>query len=73
MPRMMPTTADPMQQKIFLLMPVIFTFMFLNVPSGLVVYWLVSNLLTIGQQYLTNRITGGPAAPRTPSVALGKG
>jgi YidC/Oxa1 family membrane protein insertase len=71
--RMMPTTADPMQQKIFLLMPVIFTFMFLNVPSGLVVYWLVSNLLTIGQQYLTNRITSGPGAPRVTSVALGKG
>jgi YidC/Oxa1 family membrane protein insertase len=71
--RMMPTTADPMQQKIFLLMPVIFTFMFLNVPSGLVVYWLVSNLLTIGQQYLTNRITSGPGAPKVTSVALGKG
>ena len=58
--RMMPTTADPMQQKIFLLMPVIFTFMFLQAPSGLVVYWLVSNLLAIGQQYLTNRMIGAP-------------
>jgi YidC/Oxa1 family membrane protein insertase len=57
--RMMPTTADPMQAKIFMFMPVIFTLMFLSVPSGLVVYWLVSNLLTIGQQYITNRIIGG--------------
>ena len=38
--RMMPSTADPTQQKIFMLMPVIFTFMFLTVPSGLVIYWL---------------------------------
>jgi YidC/Oxa1 family membrane protein insertase len=45
--RMMPTTADPTQQKIFMVMPVVFTLMFLNVPSGLVVYWLVSNLLTM--------------------------
>jgi YidC/Oxa1 family membrane protein insertase len=60
--KMMPTTADPMQQKIFLLMPVIFTFMFLTMPSGLVIYWLVSNILTIGQQYLTNYIIGTPRA-----------
>jgi YidC/Oxa1 family membrane protein insertase len=69
--RMMPTTADPMQQKIFLLMPVIFTVMFLNMPSGLVIYWLVSNLLTIGQQYLTNRIIGN-AVPKA-AVAARKG
>jgi YidC/Oxa1 family membrane protein insertase len=68
--RMMPTTADPTQQKIFMVMPVIFTVMFLNVPSGLVVYWLVSNLLTIGQQYMTNRIisTRGGSSP-APRVA----
>lgn len=70
--RMMPTTADPMQQKIFLLMPVIFTVMFLNMPSGLVVYWLVSNLLTIGQQYLTNRIIGNAAPPKV-AMATRKG
>jgi YidC/Oxa1 family membrane protein insertase len=62
--RMMPSTTDPTQQKIFMLMPVIFTVMFLNVPSGLVIYWLVSNLLTIGQQYITNRMTGGPVVAR---------
>ena len=71
--RMMPTTADPVQQKIFLLMPVIFTFMFLTVPSGLVVYWLVSNLMTIGQQYMTNRIMANAAAPRPAAGALRKG
>jgi len=58
--KMMPTTGDPMQQKIMMFLPVIFTWMFLSMPSGLVIYWMVSNLLTIGQQYLTNRIIGGP-------------
>lgn len=56
--RMMPSTADPVQQKMFLFMPLIFTFSFLWAPSGLVLYWLSSNLLAIGQQYLTNRLTG---------------
>ena len=62
--KMMPSTADPVQQKMFLLMPVIFTTMFLAAPSGLVVYWLVSNLLAIGQQYTTNRMIGAPAPRR---------
>jgi len=53
--RMMPSQMDPNQQRIMMLMPLIFMFMFLNFPSGLVVYWLVNNLLTIGQQYLINR------------------
>ena len=59
--KMMPTNADPLQQKIFLLLPVVFTVMFLSMPSGLVIYWLTSNLLTVGQQYVTNRIVAGPA------------
>jgi YidC/Oxa1 family membrane protein insertase len=58
--RMMPTTADPIQQKMFLLMPVIFTVSFLWAPAGLVVYWFSSNLLAIGQQYLTNRMIAAP-------------
>jgi len=53
--KMMPSQMDPNQQRIMMMMPVIFTFMFLNFPSGLVIYWLVNNLLTIGQQYLINR------------------
>jgi YidC/Oxa1 family membrane protein insertase len=55
--KMTPTTADPMQAKIFMFMPVIFTFLFLNFPSGLVIYWLVNNLLTIAQQFYINRRT----------------
>jgi YidC/Oxa1 family membrane protein insertase len=53
--KMTPATADPMQAKIFMFMPVVFTFLFLNFPSGLVIYWLVNNLLTIAQQYYINR------------------
>jgi YidC/Oxa1 family membrane protein insertase len=49
------TTADPMQQRMMMLMPVVFTFMFINFPAGLTLYWLVNNLLTIGQQYIINR------------------
>jgi YidC/Oxa1 family membrane protein insertase len=50
-----------------LFMPIIFTFMFLNFPVGLVIYWLVNNLLTIAQQYvmLRNRIVATQSAGRT--------
>jgi YidC/Oxa1 family membrane protein insertase len=46
---------DPAQQKVMLLMPVVFTFMFWGFPTGLVIYWLVNNILSIGQQILYNR------------------
>ena len=59
--KMTPSTADPMQQKIFMILPVVFTVMFLTMPAGLVIYWLTSNVLTIGQQYLTNHLTKTPA------------
>ena len=58
--KMTPTTADPVQQKMMMAMPVVFTFMFLWAPSGLVLYWLVSNVWAIGQQHITNRIIGPP-------------
>ena len=53
--KMTPTNVDPTQAKIMLMMPVVFTFMFLNFPAGLVIYWMVNNLLTILQQYLIKR------------------
>jgi YidC/Oxa1 family membrane protein insertase len=53
--KMTPTTVDSQQQKIMQFLPIIFTFLFLNFPSGLVLYWLVSNLLSIVQQYYVNR------------------
>lgn len=58
--KMTPTVGDPRQAQIMLIMPVIFTFMFLEFPTGLVLYWLVNNCLSIGQQYLIDR----SAAPR---------
>ncbi len=58
--KMTPSTADPVQQKVFMFMPLIFSVMFLWAPSGLVLYWLMSNIMTIGQQYLTNHISGAP-------------
>ena len=70
---MMPTTADPMQRRIFMLMPVVFTVMFLWFPSGLVIYWLVSNLMAIGQQAVTNRIIGGPSPAAAPAKAKAGG
>ncbi len=48
--KMTPTMGDPMQAKIMLFMPVVFTFIFLNFPSGLVIYWLLNNIISIGQQ-----------------------
>ncbi|MBN1223317.1 MAG: membrane protein insertase YidC, partial [Candidatus Aminicenantes bacterium] len=53
--KMTPTSADPTQQRMMLIMPVIMTIFFMNFPSGLVLYWLTNNILQIGQQYLTNR------------------
>jgi YidC/Oxa1 family membrane protein insertase len=48
-------------------MPVMFTFMFLWAPSGLVIYWFVSNVWAIGQQYLTNYLIGPPKTARPPA------
>ena len=52
---MTPTAGDPNQRKMMMLMPLMFTFMFVSFPAGLTVYWLVNNLLTIVQQYWINR------------------
>ena len=55
------TGADPLQQKMMLFMPIMFTGMFIFMPSGLVIYWTASNIWTIGQQVLTNKLIGPPA------------
>ena len=52
---MTPAAGDPTQQRMMMIMPVVFTFMFINFPAGLVLYWLVNNLLTIAQQYVMLR------------------
>jgi YidC/Oxa1 family membrane protein insertase len=61
--KMTPATGDPTQQRIMLFMPLIFMTMFIWAPSGLVLYWTVSNLWAIGQQVITNRMIG-PAPQR---------
>jgi YidC/Oxa1 family membrane protein insertase len=78
--RITPSTADPAQQRIMMLMPVIFSVMFLTAPSGLVIYWFVSNLWAIGQQYFTNWLLGPmpvhavrpPAERRLKNAGAGK-
>jgi YidC/Oxa1 family membrane protein insertase len=51
----MPSTGDPSQRKMFLIMPLFFGFLFKDFPSGLVLYWLVQNILTIAQQMIMNK------------------
>jgi YidC/Oxa1 family membrane protein insertase len=53
--KMTPVAGDPRQAKMMLIMPFVFTFMFLNLPSGLVLYWTVSNMLQILQQWYMDR------------------
>ena len=59
---MSPSVGDPRQAQIMMIMPVVFTFMFLEFPTGLVLYWLVNNVLSIGQQYMIDRSMPGPGA-----------
>jgi membrane protein insertase Oxa1/YidC/SpoIIIJ len=55
-----PSAADPAQQRMMMIMPVIFVVMFLTFPSGLAIYYFVNNLWAIGQQYFTNWMFGPP-------------
>jgi YidC/Oxa1 family membrane protein insertase len=60
--RLTPTNfQDPMQEKIFKFLPLIFTFMMATFPAGLVLYWTVNNILSIAQQYLINKIMASKA------------
>jgi YidC/Oxa1 family membrane protein insertase len=52
--------VDPVQRKMMMVMPVVFTFLFISYPSGVALYWLASNLWAIGQQYGTNYWIGPP-------------
>lgn len=54
--RLSPSVGDPVQQKIMMFLPIVFTFLFLSFPSGLVIYWTVNNLLTISQQYYIYKV-----------------
>jgi YidC/Oxa1 family membrane protein insertase len=73
--KMTPVMGDPRQAKMMLFMPVVFTFMFLNLPSGLVLYWTLSNVLQIAQQKYIEHISRKPEmgklekGPRVPKKA----
>jgi YidC/Oxa1 family membrane protein insertase len=71
-----PSPADPVQKKVQYVMPLILTVAFFRTaPAGLVLYWMVSNLVGIGQQYIINRLnpTNPPAAATNPSGSDGPG
>ncbi len=53
--KMSPPPGDPSQAKMMMLMPLVFTVIFINFSSGLVLYWLVNNLFSIGQQYYVTK------------------
>lgn len=53
--KMTPTSVDPIQEKMMLFMPIVFTVLFWGFPSGLVLYWLVNNVISIAQQYYINK------------------
>ncbi|MBI5025182.1 MAG: membrane protein insertase YidC [Nitrospirae bacterium] len=53
--KMTPSSLDPTQNKIMMFLPIVFTFIFLSFPSGLVLYWLVNNILSIIQQFYVNK------------------
>ena len=60
-----PQPADPMQQKIFMILPIVFTFLLGQFPAGLVIYWAWNNLLSIAQQWLIMRQMGITASGET--------
>jgi len=55
MQKIQPTTMDPTQAKVMLMLPAFMTFLFINFPAGLVLYWLTNNVLSIVQQFVTDR------------------
>jgi YidC/Oxa1 family membrane protein insertase len=70
-----PTTADPVQKRIGYLMPLVFTYFLTSAPAGLVLYWMVGNLVGIGQQFVINRLNppSQPAnSPSAPSAGSSK-
>ncbi|CAM4440214.1 MAG: Membrane protein insertase YidC [Legionellaceae bacterium] len=63
--KMNPTPMDPIQAKVMMVLPIFFTVLFLNFPSGLVLYWVVNNVLSIIQQwYITHSLEKKDALPR---------
>ena len=53
--KMTPTQMDPVQQKMFLIMPIVFTYILRDFPAGLLIYWTVQNIVGVAQQIYVNR------------------
>ncbi len=66
-------TADPNQRRLMLLLPIVFVIILYRYPAGLLVYWITTNLWTIGQQLLIRRYMGAPQPPPGKSAAPGAG
>jgi len=68
----MTATADKAQQRIFLLLPLVFAALIPNFPAGLIVYWITTNFWTLGQQLVVRRLSPPPApvAAGAPAAAL---
>jgi YidC/Oxa1 family membrane protein insertase len=67
--KIMPTTADPNMAKMMLILPIGLTFLFVTFPAGLVLYWVINNVLTITQQFVTDRYVLPPKKPGTTEMA----
>jgi YidC/Oxa1 family membrane protein insertase len=67
--KIMPTTADPNMAKMMLILPIGLTFLFVTFPAGLVLYWVTNNVLTITQQFVTDRYVLPPPKPGTTEIA----
>jgi YidC/Oxa1 family membrane protein insertase len=67
-----PAPPDPIQQKMFMLLPVVFTIMLAQFPAGLVIYWAWNNVLSIAQQWFIMRQTAAQTAAAKPSKAVKK-
>ncbi len=69
--RLNPAPPDPMQAKIMMFLPILFTGLFWNFPAGLVLYWIVNNTLSISQQwYITHKY--GDEKPKSPTKSVKK-
>jgi YidC/Oxa1 family membrane protein insertase len=62
--KLQPAPPDPIQAKVMTIMPLVFSIMFFFFPSGLVLYWTMQNILTIGQQWYINKTFGAPLAAK---------
>jgi YidC/Oxa1 family membrane protein insertase len=70
----MSATADKTQQRIFLLLPLVFAAFIPNFPAGLIVYWITTNFWTLGQQLVVRRLSPPPATvAAAPAMALANG